>query len=123
MSKVVDFQTKLYEFNKAQMAQINPVDPIWFNKHCKEVAEDIWNRKQKYWMLLCRERNDYTLFVINNNVNEFADAINECLRNRGQVIDFTKQPDDNFEIWIRDFDTEENFAYYLFDYSNGIVEV
>lgn len=125
MSKVVDFKTKLYEFNKAQMAQIDPVDPIWFNKHCNEVAKEIWERKPhpRYWMLLCRERTDYTVFVLDKSIKEFGSALIECLNNRGMILDFSKQPDDNYEIWVRDIDTEENFAYYLFDYSNGIVEV
>ena len=33
------------------------------------------------------------------------------------------QKDGNYEIWIRDKKTKENFCYYLFDYSFGIIEV
>lgn len=122
-NKVVDFKTKLYEFNKVQMAQINPVDPIWFNKHCAEVANEMWDSKSSYWMLLCRERNDYTIFYLEESEDELTKALIETLNNRGMILDFTKQPDDNYEIWIRDFDTNENVVYYLFDYSNGVVEV
>ena len=117
----------LYDFNKANMAQIQPYDDITLNKMCNQIANEIWNYKdideKIYWMLLCRERNDYTIFCIQYNLNELIKAIRDCLKNRGYVLDITKQPDNNYEIWIRDFDTNENVVYYLFDYNNAIIEV
>lgn len=115
----------LYDFNKTNMAQIKPYDPIVLARMCNKTAHDIWDRVQRpvYWMLLCRERNDYTIFCIKNQVSEFSSALVECLNNRGKVLDITEQDDGNYEIWVRDFDTNENVAYYLFDYQNGVVEV
>lgn len=118
----------LYEFNKTNMAQIKPYDPIVLNEITTQVAEDIWSTLNThgyptYWMLLCRERNDYTIFHIHYNKEELQKAILECLNNRGYVLDITKQPDNNYEIWIRDFDTDENVVYYLFDYNGAVVEV
>jgi len=117
----------LYDFNKANMAQIKPYDPIALNLICNKTAENIWHTfsqgNYSYWMLLCRERNDYTIFRLEDSVSSFSSALVECLNNRGRVLDITKQEDGNYEIWIRDFDTNENVAYYLFDYQNGIVEV
>lgn len=115
--------SNLYEFNKINMAQIKPVDPIWFNQHCAKVAEEIWNTETTYWMLLCRERNDYTIFYLETSKEELSKALIETLNNRGYILDFTKQPDNNYEIWIRDIDTNENFVYYLFNYSEGIIIV
>lgn len=116
--------TTLYEFNKENMAQIQPYDPIVLNTMCKKVADDIWeNDKPAYWMLLCRERNDYTIFRLERNKEELYLALVECLSNRGKVLDITKQKDSNYEIWIRDFDTNENVVYYLFNYNNGMIEV
>ena len=54
--------------------------------------------------------------------DEIAPELSETLMNRGKIIFIDKQPDDNYEIWIRDPETNENFAYYLFDYSFGIVD-
>lgn len=114
----------LYEFNKVQMSQVPPLDVIWLGRHCSEVAQEMINSKSKFWMLLCRERNDYTIFWIkNDNKNKFGADLFETLNNRGIIIDFTKQPDNNYEVWVRDNLTNENFVYYLFDYSNAIVEV
>ena len=117
----------LYDFNKINMDNIKPYDTITLNRLCKKTIEDIWSRFSQedysYWMLLCRERNDYTVFRLEDSQEEFYSALLECLNNRGKVLDITKQPDDNYEIWIKDSITGENFAYYLFDYNNAIIEV
>ena len=120
----------LYDFNKENMAQINPYTKQDLEKLCDQVAEHIWGDcfdknpgDKTYWMLLCRERNDYTVFCIKDSMVELADAIKDCLVNRGQVLDITKQEDGNYEIWIRDYLTRENVVYYLFDYNSAIIEV
>lgn len=119
------YSKNLYEINKELMTQINTIDPILFNQKCKQITEDIWKRKatSKYWMLLCREKNDYTIFHLENSSSDFYDALIECLNNRGKVLDITKQPDNNYEIWIRDIETKDNFIYYLFDYSMGVITI
>lgn len=119
----------LYDFNKEAMKNEKPLDPIMFNTKTKKVAEEIWelmeNCGNQYWMLLCHDRRDYTLFNILGAVD--ADPIVKELRptllNRGQVLSIDKQPNDAWEIWIRDVETEENFAYYLFQYDQGVIEI
>ena len=115
----------LYDINKKAMEQVKPYDPFILNQECKKIAKEIWNinRLPSYWMLLCRERNDYTIFLLEDSINDFKSALIDCFNNRGKVLDITKQPDNNYEIWIRDFDTKENVAYYLFDYNSAIIEV
>lgn len=115
----------LYDINKKAMKQVKPYDPFILNQECKKIAKEIWNtdRLPSYWMLLCRERNDYTIFLLENSISDFKSALIDCFNNRGKVLDITKQPDNNYEIWIRDFDTKENVAYYLFDYNSAIIEV
>ena len=117
----------LYDFNKVNMANIKPYDVITLNRLCKKTAEDIWHTFKQgcysYWMLLCRERNDYTIFRLEDSISDFESALIECLNNRGKVLDITKQEDGNYEIWIRDNVTDDNVVYYLFDYNNAIIEV
>ena len=45
------------------------------------------------------------------------------LTNRGYILGVDKQPDEAWEIWIRDTETNENFAYYLFHYGDGVIEI
>lgn len=116
----IDLGLSLYDFNKQGMAQEKPLDAIDFNRQIINMIEDIAARS-KYWMLLCRERNDYTVFIIltkEGTVNEMLEA----LLNRGQILSIDKQKDGNYEIWIRDINTKENFVYYFFDYEFGIVK-
>ena len=114
----------LYEFNKAAMTQVKPLDPIEFNIKTKEVIEEVAEEAsegKRYWMLLSNERKDYTVFKVmsaEGTLNEFRPT----LKNRGLILSIDKQPDGNYEIWIRDPDTQENFIYYLFDYSFGVIE-
>ena len=117
-------EVNMYEFNKVNMAQVKPLDPIWLNRRLKEVAEYMYS-ENCYWMLLCRERNDYTVFALlgHYGVSELSKELSECLLNRGLITDFTQRDDGNYEIWIRDQETKENFVYYLFKYNEGIIEV
>ena len=111
----------LYDFNKQAMSSIDPLDTIAFNIATQSMVHDIANRDTKFWMLLSNERKDYTLFIIlteDGTLNELRPTL--CAR--GDVLSIDKQEDNNYEIWIRDPETKENFIYYLFDYTFGVIE-
>lgn len=125
----LDLGMNLYEFNKQAMKNENPMDPILLNNRLKEVAEELRCNPDSYWMLLNNERKDYTVFHIKKEnliikwlTNALASDLKEALQNRGQVLSVDKLEDDNYEIWIRDQITEENFVYYLFDYTKAVLE-
>lgn len=112
----------LYEYSKQVVANEVPMDPILFNKKMIEVSMDMV--EHTYMMLLCHERRDYTIFHIANTDKKIAaNEISETLYNRGKILLVDKQKDGSWEIWIRDSLTDENFAYYLFPYDDGVVEV
>ena len=112
----------LYEYSKQVVANEVPMDPILFNKKMIEVSTDMV--EHTYMMLLCHDRRDYTIFHIVNTDNKIAaKEISETLYNRGKILLVDKQKDGSWEIWIRDSLTDENFAYYLFPYDDGVVEV
>ena len=112
----------LYEYSKQVVANEVPMDPILFNQKMIEVSMDMV--EHTYMMLLCHDRRDYTIFHIANADKKIAaKEISETLYNRGKILLVDKQKDGSWEIWIRDSITNENFAYYLFPYDNGVVEV
>ena len=112
----------LYEYSKQVVANEVPMDPILFNKKMIEVSTDMV--EHTYMMLLCHDRRDYTIFHITNTDKKIAaKEISETLYNRGKILLVDKQKDGSWEIWIRDSLTDENFAYYLFPYDDGVVEV
>ena len=112
----------LYEYSKQVVANEVPMDPILFNQKMIEVSMDMV--EHTYMMLLCHDRRDYTIFhIANANKKIAAKEISETLYNRGKILLVDKQKDGSWEIWIRDSLTDENFAYYLFPYDDGVVEV
>ena len=54
-------------------------------------------KNEEYFMLLCNERKDYTIFHLNNNEESIIDKISEwlllCLRNRGAVFGIDRTQD------------------------------
>ena len=115
----------LYDMNKAAVAATEK--PL--KKH--EIKDKIRNVKKffeegrKYFMLLCRERHDYTLFNFNEKTDfSLQHAINdlqECLENRGIIMSIDMDPKNLiYEIWIMVDD--QAFAYYLFPYDIGVLE-
>ena len=76
-----------------------------------------------YYMLLCNDRKDYTVFHhLNTNIECLQDIlIDECLPNRGKTksIELTKN-NDAIEIWISI--DGDSYCYYFFPYDEAIIE-
>ena len=106
-------------------------------KNKKDLIIDfINNTNNAYYMLLCNEKKDYTIFHRNQKLKngEFLDRsegytgeyletvlIDECLPNRGYTksIELTENKD-AIEIWISIDD--DSYCYYFFPYDNAIIE-
>ena len=119
----------LYDFNKELMKKERVIDPILFNtqinKSAREMFVDAETKDEHYWMLLCHDRRDFTLFniIASKEVDTIVEELKPTLVNRGEIIAIDKQPNGAWEIWIRDAVSAENFVYYLFKYDNGVIEV
>lgn len=110
----------LYDMAKQLVENEKDMDPILLNQKLLEMAHEL--TEYNYLMLLCHERRDYTLFnILSDDKKKLAKEIAETLYNRGHVLVIDKQPDGAWEIWIRV--NNENFAYYLFNYSEGVIEI
>lgn len=124
-------EISMYDFNKANMAQIKPLDIESLKKLCIDAMKEI--AIGSFWMLLNRETYDYTVFVNEDTFTEErkGEILLTTLLNRGSVVDFTKQPNGAYEIWIRvpvvnnatGEKAEADIVYYFFNYDMGIVEV
>ena len=88
------------------------------------------NFTQKYFMLLCHELRDYTIFNLDKtntwaaahyeNIQFACSDIIECMTNRGTILSIEDQPDNTWEFWIRN--SEGCFVYYLFPYGEAVLE-
>ena len=114
----------LYSLNKQAMSQEKPLDVIEFNVLTDNIATYITEQAVKnhycYWMLLSNERKDYTLFIPLTQKGILGE-IRPTLLNRGDVLSIEQLENGNFEIWIRDPATKENFIYYLFNYTEAVL--
>lgn len=118
----------LYEANKQIMAsdKIKELTTEELQKATKDLSDFFNWQCDCYAMLYCREKSDITIFHMyeNQNLDPPALAAKECIEcclNRGKIVSIEKQEDQNFEIWLQiDGDA---FAYYLFPYDLGVIEV
>lgn len=119
----------VYDLNK-QLVQTTEkvISPYKLNEKKKLIKNFVRECKDNYFMLLCNDRKDYTIFncisdKTEDKLNELANVfVDECLMNRGQIkgIDLTEHKD-AIEVWLSIDD--EAFCYYFFPYDLGIVEV
>ena len=120
----------LYDMNK----QIMEKEPSLSTEALKEAEEGLrsWffeRIEQKYFMLLCNEQRDYTLFNLDGLRVGSTDKekcivaaydVIDCMRNRGAILSIVLQEDGAYEIWSRNEDG--CFAYYLFPYGAAVLE-
>lgn len=89
----------------------------------KQILSD-FAKTGKYFMLLCRETNYYTLFILENKplLTKFADDVIECAQSQGGIkyIDLTEN-EDAIEIWVQPMG-KEPMSMYLFNYEEGVIK-
>jgi hypothetical protein len=115
----------LYEMNQSLMANEKKLSGFDIIGKKKSLQAYFNNSMSKYFMMLCRERSDYTLFKLGNHTTSAMKAADEvilCMKNRGDILAIDRTPSNNsYEIWIRDEDGV-NSCYYLFEYDEGVIE-
>ena len=116
----------LYSMNQTIMDSMKPIATEALDKAKRELqAYFMANIDEKYFMLLCKELSDYTVFIINSNLScsVAVSELNETLDYRGEILSIGKTSDDTaFEIWIRTDEDKKVHVYYLFPYKAGIIE-
>ena len=119
----------VYEMAKsAANAEVKMGKPALAQKK-KILTQFFENQQNKYFMLLCKEQSDYTIFRFLGNKHRVEESeaaaailVDECLINRGDVIAIEEADiPQAFEIWLRI--DGENYLYYLFPYDNAVIEV
>lgn len=117
----------LYDINKQVMIQTaTPLDEYGLSKPKREIAKWFNCEIDGYAMLLCHERRDYTIFAM-YHIKEHerpqdiaAQELIDCLKNRGEILSIEFNENKAWEIWLK-IDGEA-FVYYLFDYTQAVIE-
>lgn len=103
------------------------VSPFFKKNIEKRIKEE--DADSCYFMLLCREDNNYTVFNVRNYldfsipIKTACEELTICLNNRGTVYSI-ENTEDNYaiEIWIKD-NNKGMLCYYLFPYNEGVIEI
>ena len=117
----------LYEMNKQLFKQIKPPSEQIINLELANIGA--WfsaNINTKYYMLLCKERSDYTLFHLDNfNYNKAVQELKEVLEERGDIMGFDFIHGENaYQCWVRERDDEHQvYMFMLFEADWMVVEV
>lgn len=117
-----------YEFSKSMVNQLPALNEGNLNSKKEIVKNFIIKENNFYYMLLCNEQKDYTIFHWNktSNTNDAMEMarilVDECLKNRGEIrgIDLTEHHD-AIEIWL--YIEEDSYVYYFFPYDAAVIEV
>lgn len=115
-----------YEIHKQLFQKIDPPDRTKLKKLFSSVgawfSTDI---ECNYYMLLCREKNDYTVFHFNNmNYDQGQQSVQRLLENRGTILDIIYvHGQDAYECWIKEKSSSEVYMYMLFPYNWGVIEI
>lgn len=116
----------LYDLNKTMVEQGKKLSTTALENKKGDIIRFLASTENQYYMLLCHEKRDYTIFRLTKkelkNRTEIANIlIDECLFNRGDVkgIDLT-QDNGAIEIWLSN--KEESYVYYFFPYDAALIE-
>lgn len=109
----------------AVLATEKPLTRTELKRALREINQFFLDKKDNYFMLLCRERYDFTLFNLKYketfSMRRILQDLDECLTNRGEVMSIEPiNSHDAFEIWMKIDD--QAFVYYLFPYDMGVIE-
>ena len=114
----VDMGLNVYEFNKNIMKQLPPIEDL---NGVREILIQYLHETpaKQYLMMLCREKNDYTVFNFKGSRtnNQFDQDVIECMENRGYRIINCEITDGSaaIELWVKEpGQMEDADLYYIF---------
>lgn len=129
--KIIDGDINLgmttYDLNKQIIAQIDVLDEEGMKKAHDTLTNLVIDTSQKYYMLLCRELNYYTLFyvykdlVVPPNLNHFSYDVIDCVHDIGAIKSVESISDGAVEIWAHQV-CGDPVVMYLFPYDAGVIE-
>lgn len=112
----------LYDMNKQIMSQIPDFTKEQMEESMNTLNEWVNKTKSKYFMMLCKDLNYYTLFNRTKSAidDSFGKCFKDCMSNLGSVKSMDLTEDKTaIEIWLSYED--DVYCMYLFPYDVGVV--
>lgn len=112
-----------YEINKQVISQLPPLSAEELAEKKILIRDFMINTQNKYFMLLCRDINYYTLFhldVYENTDERLEDILfAECAMFIGDIKAVDPTDDGAIEIWVTN--ETDTYAMYFFPYDAGVI--
>ena len=115
----------IYDFNKLAYEKIKVPE-----QKKKEMLSNIgmWfssNPTFKYFMFLCRELSDYTIFNFETfNYSHGKEELESLIHERGELLDIVyNHNNDSYEIWIRTKSDNEIHMYMIFCCNDFVITI
>lgn len=112
----------IYDVNKQIIHQFSKMSKKMINEKKKIIKNFCDETNNKFYMLLCRDINYFTLFNRIDNSAELesiSDLVIECAKGVGEIksIDLS---DGGIEIWVDQPFENSTYAMYFFPYDGGV---
>lgn len=110
----------VYDMNKQLISQLGVID----DKAALNLVRKYKNETEgKYYMLVCRDLNYYTLFAIGESEDHLRieREVVDCLHDLGEIKSVEKIEETNaIEVWVQS-EGEEPLVAYFFNYDKGVI--
>ena len=113
----------VYDFNKLAYEKVKVPE-----QRKREMLANIgmwFSSDPKYFMFLCRELSDYTIFNFESfNYSKAKEELEELIHERGELLDIVyNHNNDTYEIWMRTKSDNQIHMYMLFDCNDFIITI
>lgn len=115
-------EMSLYDLNKQIVSQMPEIED--FTEAYETIDKYHKYIRNKYYMLLIKDLNYYTIFNISENqaMPRFSENVILCLKDWGKIKSITASEDDSaIECWVTTYDNNTVVGY-LFGYDGGVLE-
>lgn len=115
----------LYDLNKDLLQKERALSSTKIKQKRPDIIKFFNEIKNNYYMLLCNELKDYTVFKTDDKREDTytiaADELILCMQNRGNILSIERTDDKvALEIWMRIED--KIYVYYAFGYDAAIID-
>ena len=115
----------LYDLNKDLLQKEKALSKAKIMQKRPEIISFFKEISNNYYMLLCNDLKDYTVFKTDDKREDTytiaADELILCMQNRGNILSIERTQDNiALEIWMRIND--EIYVYYAFGYDTAIID-
>lgn len=118
-----------YDIEKSMILNLPKLNEFEIKENLRKIVKyyNENNNEVSHFMLLCKEKSDYTVFETENTPliqSNFVSELKELLLERGNILAIREAYNEgSFEFWIKNIYDGNIYMYMLFPYDWGVIIV